>query len=111
MSMRTGVTADEIASYRANGFLAMPDLLDPDELAEWRSAIDEAVAERISRFSHPGGGDQPVDAADQSYYDRVFTQRVNLWQTSSRVRALMTDSRLGKLAADLAGVDGIRIWH
>jgi phytanoyl-CoA hydroxylase len=100
---------EQIDSYRENGFLVVDSLLDADELAEWRAAVDHAVSERDERI--PG---QPSDAEDHdpnSYYMNVFTQRVNLWQTSQRVRDLMLDSRLGRLAAQLAGVDGIRIWH
>ena len=38
-------------------------------------------------------------------------QRINLWQDSPAMRKLMLDPRLGKMAAELAGVEGIRIWH
>ena len=34
--MNTALTSDQIESYRQNGFLAVDDLLDPDELATWR---------------------------------------------------------------------------
>lgn len=115
--MRTEFTSAEIASYRQNGFLAIPDLLDADELAHWREAVDQAVAERGDQtFAVPTGQDErkvatKAEGAARDYYDKVFTQRVNLWQTSAAMRELMVDHRLGRLAADLAGVDGIRIWH
>ena len=55
---------------------------------------------------------QEVDEdREESYYDYVFVQRVNLWQDSLDVRRLILDPRLGKMAADLAGVEGVRIWH
>ena len=109
--MRADITADEIDFYRTNGFVVIPDFLDATELATWRSAVDAAVAERVARFSHPGGGDQPVDDPDRSYYDRVFVQRVNLWQTNEAVRPLILDEHLGRIATELAGVDGLRVWH
>jgi ectoine hydroxylase-related dioxygenase (phytanoyl-CoA dioxygenase family) len=34
-----------------------------------------------------------------------------LWQTSDRVRELIVDETLGKAAAELAGVSGVRLWH
>lgn len=107
--MRTA-TDEEIASYQADGFVVVEDLLTSDELAEWRDAVDEAVAER-GRVAIPGFGEYDEEAARTSYYAQVFTQRVNLWQTNDRVRALVLDERLGRLAADLAGVDGVRLWH
>lgn len=103
--MRTQLQAAEIEHYRENGFVILEDFLTPDELEEWRTAVMEAVEERgdvrIPGFQGDSGG----------FYGRVFLQRVNLWQTSVRMKALMLDERLGRLAAELAGVDGIRIWH
>lgn len=113
--MRTELTPDEVASYRENGYAVVPELLDANELAAWRDAVDAAVAERTDRI--PGRvTDLPPDASEperelMEYYYRVFTQRVNLWQTNDAVRELLLDSRLGRLAADLAGVEGIRVWH
>jgi phytanoyl-CoA hydroxylase len=36
---------------------------------------------------------------------------INLWQTNTRVEKIMLDENIGRMAAQLAGVDGIRIWH
>ena len=43
--------------------------------------------------------------------DKVFAQRLNLWVDHEGMRGIMLDPRLGKTAAELAGVDGMRIWH
>ena len=48
---------------------------------------------------------------EESYYDYVIVQRVNLWQDNPYVQRLILDPRLGKMAANLAGVDGVRLWH
>ncbi len=103
--MRSEVTPEQVAFYRENGFVIIEDFLTPEELEEWREAVMEAVEERGSR-RFPW-----LDKDSEGYYARVFKQRVNLWQTNERVKKLMLDPRLGKMAADLAGVDGIRIWH
>jgi phytanoyl-CoA hydroxylase len=118
--MRTELTPDEIGFYRENGFLTVPDFLDADELAAWREAVDEAVDTRGDAvFAGPTALDDEASSREPTeeekeeaaYYAKVFTQRVNLWQSSEKMHALMLDSRLGHVAADLAGVDGIRIWH
>jgi phytanoyl-CoA hydroxylase len=104
--MRAQVTPQEISNYRENGFLVIHDFLSPEELADWRACVDDAVARRENiklANSEWRSGD--------TYYDNVFIQRINLWQDHDGMRRLMLDARLGKLAADLAGVDGIRIWH
>lgn len=116
--MRTDVTADQVAFYRENGYLVIPEVLDVAELEQWRDAVDEAVAERGDKtFAEATGlnAERPkIDDGhdeDTEFYNNVFTQRVNLWQTNEKVRRLMWNADLGRLMADLAGVDGIRMWH
>lgn len=103
--------------YADNGYLVLENLLSDSELEQWRAAVDEAVTERgDQRFSFENeealsvaAGSEVAD--ERQYYDRVFTQRVNLWQTNDAVRRLMLDERLGRIVADVAGIDGVRIWH
>ncbi|HTL51182.1 MAG TPA: phytanoyl-CoA dioxygenase family protein [Planctomycetota bacterium] len=104
--MNSTFTADEIKSYRENGFIVKNDFLTPAELQEWRDAVDEAVAARKNRKL----ANKEWEAGND-YYDNVFTQRLNLWMDNARMKKIMVDERLGKMAADLEGVDGMRIWH
>ena len=106
--MNTHLTQAQIDSYRENGFAVIHDFLTPDELESWRQAVDGAVRQRgKQRMLH-----QEVDEdREETYDDNVFVQRVNLWQDNVDVRRLILDARLGKMAADLAGVDGVRLWH
>lgn len=114
--MLTEVTEEQRKSYAEQGFLVVPRFLDDEELGEWRAVVDHAVAERGGqRFSFAAEGGQATSRTgpqqEQEYYDRVFTQRNNLWQTDEHVRRLLLQESLGKYVADLAGVDGVRIWH
>jgi phytanoyl-CoA hydroxylase len=94
--MRSSFTDQEIADYRRNGFLAVPDFLTTDELAHWRDIVDAAVAD---------------DRAQQGTRRiEVFTQRMQLRRTSPRVRQLVEDPALGRLVAELEGVDAVRIY-
>jgi ectoine hydroxylase-related dioxygenase (phytanoyl-CoA dioxygenase family) len=104
--MKTDLTPEQIAFYRENGFLVIPDFLAGEELVAWRQSVDEAVVHRDGRRLAKSD-----ERSGDSYYDNVFIQRVNLWQDHEGMCELMLDARLGKLAAELAGVDGIRIWH
>ena len=111
--MRSQLTIEQIESYRSNGFVVIEEFLDEDELAIWRSTLSDAVADSgrqtIPRRHRDGG---PVPGDEQSeFYDRVFDQLVNLWQTDEAMRNLILDRRIGRMAAELAGVDGIRVWH
>jgi ectoine hydroxylase-related dioxygenase (phytanoyl-CoA dioxygenase family) len=105
--MKTELTPEQIALYRQQGFIVIEDFLTPAELEAWRQGVDEAVAQRGRRKL---AGRQDWQSGD-SFYDRVFTQRINLWMDHPLMRRLMLDPALGKLAADLEGVEGIRIWH
>src|SRR6218665_949177 len=48
---------------------------------------------------------------DAAYFGKVFDQLLNLWQTNNEVKEIMLDPRIGQMAAQLAGAEGIRIWH
>ena len=115
--MRAEPTDKERKLYEENGFVAIEDFLDAHELAHWRRAVDGAVEARgTRRFPHDSGdadriASHVISPEEQAYYDRVFTQRVNLWQTHDGVRELMFTSELGSFAGRVAGVDGLRIWH
>ena len=105
--MNTTVTQEQIDFYRVNGFVVLHDFLTPEELETWRDAVDGAVRRRGERrqLHHKD------NKYKGTYYDYIFVQRVNLWMDSPEVRRLILDPRLGRLAAELAGVDGMRIWH
>jgi phytanoyl-CoA hydroxylase len=112
--MKTQITTQQIESYRQNGFLLVEDFLDKEELTYWREAVSEALRERGGR-KLPGketktGEDDGINK-DADYYGKVFDQMLNLWQTNDKIKQLMLDKNLGRMAADLAGCGGIRIWH
>lgn len=103
--MKSQLTPEQIASYRENGFLAIPDFLTPSELETWRQVTQEAVEQRLNsdQVRRRGGSDD--------YYAQVFTQCVRLADTHHGMRELIYDQRIGRMCATLAGIDGIRIWH
>jgi ectoine hydroxylase-related dioxygenase (phytanoyl-CoA dioxygenase family) len=116
--MDTQVTPEQVARYRDDGFVVLDRLLDDAELAEWRAAFDEAVAERAgSRVPHRPDRPEAVAAmtpeqrAGYEYYDKVFTQKLFLWRSSERMGRLVLDPGLARLAADLEGVDAVRVWQ
>lgn len=95
--MRTDFTDQEIADYRANGFVKVENLLDPSELARWREAVDAAIASDL--VQQPEGSDP-----------QVYTERMNLRWVSPAVGELVEDPAIGRLAVDLEGVDAVRVY-
>ncbi len=105
--MQHELTESQVKFYRANGYLVIEKFLDLEELAEWRRCTDESVEERLGNSVE--FMTNQMDA--KQFYARVFTQCLRLSDTHAGMRKLVHDQRLGKMAAQLGGVDGMRIWH
>jgi phytanoyl-CoA hydroxylase len=112
--MNTSIDQSQIDFYQENGFVVIEDFLSTGELELWREAVTEAINDRDGQ-KIPGkagkiGEDDGINK-DSEYLSKVFDQLINLWQTNEKVKALMFNPQIGEMAAKLAGVDGIRIWH
>jgi phytanoyl-CoA hydroxylase len=107
--MKNTLSQNQIAAYRENGFLAIPDFLDADELATWRRVTDEAVALRIGNAQ--GLSNTGDEGFGDAFYRKVFTQCLRLADIHAGMRELIYDARIAEMVGTLAGVDGIRVWH
>ena len=110
--MNDHINQQQIDFYQDNGFIVIEGFLDSGELAHWRETTQEAVDQRLAA-SAGQGFNQGLSNQDNpdAYYAQVFTQCLKLAETHPGMHELMYDPRLGKMAATLAEVDGIRIWH
>src|SRR4030095_4940652 len=112
--MKNQLSEEQIQFYQNNGFIVIEDFLSPEELEHWRIVVTTAVKERAG-IKIPGKDIKTGEAdginEDADYFAKVFDQLLNLWQTNGEIKKRMLDQRIGKMAAQLAGVDGIRIWH
>lgn len=114
--MRSEPTKEEKVFYHENGFLSVPAFLEGSELGQWREAVDSALAARgTERLAFADEASDvvrgPKNPEDKEYYDSVFTQRVNLWQTDATMKALLFQPDLSRFVGELAEVSGLRIWH
>lgn len=112
--MKNELSNEQIDFYKSNGFLVVENFLLRDELEEWRGAVTEAIEQR-NGLKMPGkdiktGMDDGINE-DAEYFSKVFDQLLNLWLTNERIKKIMLDERIGRMAAELSGADGIRIWH
>jgi len=112
--MKTEITQLQVDFYQDNGYIVIEDFLNPSELEIWREVIKSALEERKGQ-KMPGKSatiseDDGINN-DADYFSKVFDQLINLWQTNEKVKELMFNQQIGKMAATLAGADGIRIWH
>jgi hypothetical protein len=103
--VRTRITEQEVEDYRRDGFVLMPDFLSPEELEEWRTATERGVQTRLARR------DELSNAAGEPYYQSVFKQVSGLIRVDDDMRRLLLDPQLGDVAAQLTGVERMRLWN
>jgi ectoine hydroxylase-related dioxygenase (phytanoyl-CoA dioxygenase family) len=94
---------DAIRRFREDGFIRLPGVLSSDLLADYTPEINRLVDE-YNRLK-----DVPLE--ERSLYDQAFIQVHNLWTRSERVRELACCKRLARIAAELMGTRGVRMWH
>lgn len=98
-------TARDIAFYKEQGYWLSPKLFSGEELEEFRAhhrkVVDgdyETKRSLLSRDPQPGDTSKLV-------------QVNNAYWTDATIARLVLDARIGRIAARLAGVKDIRLWH
>lgn len=89
--------------FREDGFIRLSGVLDAATLADCEREI---TALTLTHDSHAG---VPMEARDT--YSRAFIQVGNLWTKGAQARRLTFSLRLARIAAELLGTRGVRLWH
>lgn len=92
----------ERATFDAQGFIRLPDVLSAETIAAYEPEITAKVIERNTMH---------LPMEERSTYAKAFLQVENLWRHSDRVRELVFSSHLARIAAELLGVEGVRLYH
>jgi len=92
-----------VGAFRRDGFVHAPAVLTAEEVARYRSAVDQAVGAR-KRNDHRA-------LSEKTPYEQSFIQCEYLWEDFPDVRALAFHPRIAGLAASLLGADRVRMWH
>jgi ectoine hydroxylase-related dioxygenase (phytanoyl-CoA dioxygenase family) len=95
--------AATIHRFRQDGFIRLPGVLQADVLARYAPELDRLVDE--------GNRLKDIPLEKRTLYDRAFIQVCNLWTRSERVRQLAFNKRMARIAAELMGTRGVRMWH
>jgi hypothetical protein len=96
------LTQDQKNDFARDGHILLRGVASPEEVAAYRPVITAAV----DRFKTEM---RPMEERDT--YGKAFLQIMNLWVQDEAVRRYSLARRFGKIAADLMGVDGVRMWH
>jgi ectoine hydroxylase-related dioxygenase (phytanoyl-CoA dioxygenase family) len=94
--------AGAIEYFRAEGYVKLKKLFSPELLKFYGEAITRQVV-RLNTLTKP--------MAARSTYERAFLQVMNLWTKDEICRQFSFGRRLARVAAQLMGVKGVRIYH
>lgn len=96
------VPRSAVAEYREKGHTCLRGLASTDEAAAWRPIL--AAAARAGRHDT-----RPLEERDT--YGRAFVQVPNLWERDAATKGFVFARRFARAAAELMGVDGVRLYH
>jgi hypothetical protein len=98
------VEVDEasVHAFAEHGHALVRGLCEPDEVDAFREPI--VAAARVRNPEPP-----PLEFRDT--YGRAFLQSINLWRLDEAVRDFVFAPRFARVAAQLLGVDGVRLYH
>lgn len=91
-----------ITRFQRDGHVLLPGLATPEEIRAYRRVILDA------RDKY-GQEARPLDQRDT--YGKAFLKGMNLWPKDEAVKKFVLAKRFAKVAADLLGVDGVRVYH
>lgn len=96
------LTAEHVAAFRRDGFIKLKNVLSPEVLAHFGAEITRLTIALNTQH-------RPLE--ERSTYDRAFLQVMNLWEHSEQVQRFVLGQRLGRIAAELLEVAGVRLYH
>jgi ectoine hydroxylase-related dioxygenase (phytanoyl-CoA dioxygenase family) len=96
------LSASDREKYERDGHILLRGVASPSEVAPYRAAILDSVRRHTEQV-------RPL--AERDTYGKAFLQVGNLWNEDDTVRKFVLARRFAKIAAELMGVDGVRIYH
>ncbi len=88
--------------YQKNGHILLRGILDAEEATAYRQVIVDAAG----RYNT-----EKRKMEDRDTYGKAFLQIMNLWEVDENVRRYTLAKRFAKIAADLMGVEHVRLYH
>jgi len=96
------IPSENINEFAEKGHTLIRDILSPDEIAVYRPVIVDAAKTYNT---------EKRKMQDRDTYGKAFLQIMNLWRVDEGVKRFVLSKRLAKIAADLMGVENVRIYH
>src|SRR6201992_3025568 len=96
------VSGESIKEFTEKGHTLIKNILSPEEISVYRPVIVNA-AQRYNT--------EKRKMQDRDTYGKAFLQIMNLWRVDEAAKKFVFSKRLAKIAADLMGVENVRIYH
>lgn len=96
------ISESQIQNFQESGHICLRQVASPHEIEAFRPHIQTAVQEQ-NKQSRP--------LSERDTYGKAFIQISNLWESSEAVKRFVFARRFAKIAADLLGVSGVRLYH
>jgi ectoine hydroxylase-related dioxygenase (phytanoyl-CoA dioxygenase family) len=94
--------AQQITDFQRNGHICLPAVYPQSALGEYRNAIVN-WAEDFRKKQKP--------ISERDTYGKAFLQMMNLLEEDAKNKEFVLAKRFGQLAADLLGVQKVRLYH
>jgi ectoine hydroxylase-related dioxygenase (phytanoyl-CoA dioxygenase family) len=94
--------ASDVKNYQKNGHVCLRNVASKSVVDHYGEAIRSVVRNL---------NDQTKPLHERDTYGKAFIQIGNVWQQSESVKSLVLARRFAKIAAELMGVNGVRIYH
>lgn len=96
------VTDTQIESFRQNGHVLLRSVAKHEEIEAFRPVINNAA------YTY---NTEKRKLEDRDTYGKAFLQITNLWEVDTDVRKFTLAKRFAGIAAQLLGVEKVRIYH
>lgn len=97
------LTDEQIRQFGEDGFIKLKGVLSKEVL--------DAFGPEITRVTMANNAREGIPMEERDTYGKAFIQVGNLWEKSELCKQFAFGKRIARIAAELLGTRGIRMWH
>jgi ectoine hydroxylase-related dioxygenase (phytanoyl-CoA dioxygenase family) len=96
------VTAEQVRRFREDGYVKLKGVFSAGLIEHYGRRIGQKVHELNTMH---------LPMEQRSTYQKAFLQVMNIWRNDEVVREFTMSRRLGRIATELMGTRGVRLYH
>jgi ectoine hydroxylase-related dioxygenase (phytanoyl-CoA dioxygenase family) len=102
LARRYPLASEQCEAYRRDGHILLRGVATQKEVGQYGPLITGIVDDVVRRRDRQKRLDD---------YSAMFTQVTNIWRMSEEAKPFVLAERFGRIAAELMGVKGVRLYH